>query len=137
VNNLILILDDSPTIRTIIQMTLQSNGYSGISFADGTHALRWLNHHADMQPGLIFLDVNMPRIDGYEWARRVKSQPRFHNTAIVLMSSGATDRIKPRMAGITDYLAKPFTTQTILTTVKTYLPPPAQLRVESRGETIP
>jgi twitching motility two-component system response regulator PilG len=122
VNTFIMVIDDSPTIRKIIEITLQQEGYSGISFADGISALKWLNEHPDMQPALVFLDVQMPGLDGHAWAHHIKSKPRFHNTIIVMMSGDAVKSAKTSLTGVTNYLAKPFTTQAILTTVRTYIP---------------
>jgi twitching motility two-component system response regulator PilG len=127
-DNFVMVVDDSPTIRKIVEMTLQGAGYRGVSFADGVRALKWLGEHAEMRPGLVFLDVHMSGIDGYEWARQVKSKARFHWTSIVLMSGEAFDREKGRVAGVASYLAKPFTTQALLATTQRYLVPMGLLR---------
>jgi len=123
-NHLILIIDDSATIRKVLQTILQREGYSGMSFPDGIAALHWLAEHPDVVPALVFLDVYLPKMDGYEWARRIKALPRYKNTTIVCLSrcNGVIDKLKARLAGAVGSLEKPFITQTILTTVQTYLP---------------
>jgi CheY-like chemotaxis protein len=126
-DNFILIVDDSPTVRTIMEFTLQQAGYGGISFANGVDALTWLDEHPDMQPAFVFLDIQMQGIDGYEWARQVKSNPRFQHTMLVLMSGRLVDQTKLRAVGITASIEKPFTVQTLLTMVQISLPPTAQL----------
>jgi CheY-like chemotaxis protein len=123
-------VDDSATIRTIIAHTLKVAGYCGVSFADGVKALKWLDEHPDMQPTLVYLDAQMPEIDGYAWATYIKSKPRFHHTAIVLMSGEALGKTKAGIAGVTAYIEKPFTTQTILTTARTYIQANALVAVD-------
>jgi twitching motility two-component system response regulator PilG len=120
-DNFIMIVDDSPTIRKIIEITLQQAGYRGVSFADGVAALTWLDGHPDVLPVFIFIDVQMPGIDGYELTRRIKSQPRFRSTAIILMSGEAMNEHKGRLAGVAAHLKKPFTVHAILTTVQAYV----------------
>jgi CheY-like chemotaxis protein len=119
-NNFIMVIDDSPTVRKIVEMNLQSAGYNGVSFADGTSALQWLDEHRDMRPVLVLLDVQIPDIDGYEWAMHVKSKRSFPATTIVLLSGEAVDSEKARIAGVVAHIKKPFTVEMLLTTVQTY-----------------
>ena len=74
-------------------------------------------------PDLILLDIELPRMDGYEVARRLKSKPRFHSTVIVMLSrrDGVIDRLKGRLAGARDYITKPFKTQEIIAVAQAYL----------------
>ena len=132
-NNFIMIIDDSPTIRKIIEITLQPEGYHGVSFADGASALTWLDEHPNMQPALVFLDVQMPDLNGYEWASQIKGKPGFHHTAIALMSGEAINNDKSRLAGIVTHIKKPFTAQTILTTARAYLPPNTRMSAKTEG----
>ena len=128
-DNFIMIVDDSPTVRKIMEFTLQQEGYRGMSFPDGVEALKWLYEHQDCIPLLIFIDVEMPKMSGYILTRHLREKSRFQQTPILLMSSriGVIERLKARLAGATEYLVKPFTTQSILTTVQTYLRPTAFL----------
>jgi twitching motility two-component system response regulator PilG len=123
-----MIVDDSPTVRKIMEFTLQQEGYTGMSFPNGIEAFRWLHEHQDCIPQLIFVDVELPKMSGYTLTRHLREKPRFQQIAILLMSSriGTIERLKARLAGATEYLAKPFTTQMLLTTVQTYLQPPAR-----------
>ena len=128
-DNFIMIVDDSPTVRKIMEFTLQQEGYSGMSFPDGIEALKWLYEHQDCVPQLIFLDVELPKMSGYTLTHHLREKPRFQQTSILLMSGriGTIERLKARLAGATEYLVKPFTMQTILTTVQTYLQPTARI----------
>ena len=105
-NNFIMIVDDSPTVRKIMEFTLQQEGYHGVSFPDGIEAFKWLHEHQDAVPLLIFVDVEMPKMSGYTLTRHLTQKPRFHHTPILLMSSrnGVIDKLKARLAGAADYL---------------------------------
>jgi twitching motility two-component system response regulator PilG len=128
-NSFILIIDDSPTIRKLAEMTLQKADYNGVSFADGESALQWLDEHLDVRPTLVLLDVHLPGIDGYTWAMHIKSKLRFQSTSIVLMSGEPVSREKIRVAGITASIEKPFTIQKLLTMVQ------AQMQAQTLLET--
>lgn len=122
---LIVVADDSPTVCKIIEVTLKREGYDVICFGDGIEVLRWLSSPQARTPALLFLDIIMPRLDGYETARYLKARPDFTQTIIVMLSrrSGVIDRLKARLAGANDYMTKPFTTQQLLAAVEHYLIP--------------
>jgi DNA-binding response OmpR family regulator len=122
-STLILIIDDSPTIRKIVETGLRREGFEVISFPDGVEALTWLASPQGRLPGLILLDVNMPKMDGYEVARHLKARPHYKNIVIVMLTrrDGIMDRLKSRLAGAEDYLTKPFKTQDLLAVVTTRL----------------
>lgn len=122
-NRFILIIDDSATVRKIMEICLSRAGFAVKSFADGVEAMQWLSQSDARVPQLIFLDICLPRMDGYEVARRLKAKTPLEQTVIIILSrrDGVLDRLKGRLAGAKDYLTKPFQTQTILATVEAHL----------------
>ena len=130
---LILIMDDSPTICAILEMTARREGYAARSFLDGYAALRWLISPEGCIPALIFLDLTMPRMDGFTALRHLKSKPALVNVPVIVLTSreGTMDRLKARLAGADEYLTKPFTQEQIVTLFHQYidLPVPATLPV--------
>lgn len=116
-HNYVLIVDDSPTVRKIVELSLQREGYKVHSCVDGLEAMQLLTTPGVRIPDLIVLDIGLPRMDGYEVARRLRSKPQFQRTVIVMLTrrDGIVDRLKGRLAGATVYLTKPFTTQDLLT----------------------
>lgn len=128
-NKLVMIIDDSPTVRKIVEVSLKREGFTVVAFSDGIEALRALtSKQLDRIPDLIFLDIDLPKMNGYEIARYLKSKPAWSNTVIVILSrhNGVVDRLKGRLAGAQTYLTKPFTTQTIVDVVNNslHLTPP-------------
>jgi len=128
-NKLVMIIDDSPTVRKIVEVSLKREGFTVVAFSDGIEALRALTtRQLDRIPDLVFLDIDLPKMNGYEIARYLKSKPAWSNTVIVILSrhNGVVDRLKGRLAGAQTYLTKPFTTQTIVDVVNNclHLTPP-------------
>jgi twitching motility two-component system response regulator PilG len=126
-NKLIMVIDDSETVRKIIITCLGREGFSIVGFPDGVEAICWLSQPNARIPELVILDIGLPKLDGYEVARRLKSKPQFKNTIIVLLSrrNGVIDRLKGRLAGAKEYISKPFKTQDIISVVESYLGVPA------------
>lgn len=124
-DKLVMIIDDSPVVRKIIEATLRREGIRSISFADGIEALSALAEQ-NLVPDLVLLDVGMPKLDGYQVAQLLKVRPRFKNTVIIMLSGhdGKLDFLKGRIAGASVYLTKPFKTRDILSTVHRYLDAP-------------
>jgi twitching motility two-component system response regulator PilG len=108
--DLILIIEDSLTVRVIAEICLGRAGYTCLSFADGASALRWLRQAAPCVPRLLLLDLGLPGMDGYRIARLLRSNPFWNEMAIVMLTghNGVIDRIKGRLAGACLYLTKPF-----------------------------
>jgi len=115
-----MVIDDSQTIRRTAETLLAREGYSVITASDGYEALGKIVDH---QPALIFIDIMMPRLDGYQVCSLIKGNPKFSATPVVMLSSkdGVFDRARGRIVGSDKYLTKPFTKDEILTAVKTYL----------------
>ncbi len=112
----IMVIDDSNTIRRSAEIFLGQAGHRVVLAEDGFDALAKL---ADARPVLIFCDVLMPRLDGYQFCALVRHSTRFHATPIVMLTSkdGLFDRARGNLVGCTDYLTKPFTKDSLLQVV--------------------
>ena len=115
-----MVIDDSQTIRRTAETLLAREGYAVVTASDGYEALGKIVDH---QPALIFIDIMMPRLDGYQVCSLIKGNPKFSGTPVVMLSSkdGVFDRARGRIVGSDRYLTKPFTKDEILTAVKSYL----------------
>ncbi len=114
----VMIIDDSNTIRRSAEIFLVQAGCQVILAEDGFDALAKI---ADHQPDIIFCDIMMPRLDGYQTCSLIKKNPRFRATPVVMLSSkdGLFDRARGRMVGSDQYLTKPFTKDSLLQSVAT------------------
>ena len=131
-SKLIMVIDDSPTVRKIIEVCLRREGLEVVSYPDGIQALRAVTNRL---PDLVILDLDLPKMSGFEVARYMRSKPQWSRTVIVILSrhDGILVRLKARLAGAQAYLTKPFTTQMIVDVVKTTLglPRPSPLTATS------
>jgi twitching motility two-component system response regulator PilG len=111
-----MVIDDSNTIRRSAEIFLKQAGCEVILANDGFEALAKVNDH---QPAIIFCDILMPRLDGYQTCALIKRSPRFSKTPVVMLSSkdGLFARARGRMVGSSEYLTKPFTKDSLLTAV--------------------
>lgn len=116
----ILVIDDSQTIRRTAETLLGREGYEVITASDGFEALARV---ADQQPDLIFIDIMMPRLDGYQACALIKANPRFAGTPVIMLSSrdGLFDRARGRIVGSDQYLTKPFTREELIDAVRRHL----------------
>lgn len=112
----VMVIDDSNTIRRSAEIFLGQAGCEVVLAEDGFDALAKI---ADHHPDLIFVDVMMPRLDGYQTCALIKKNPRFKSTPVIMLSSkdGLFDRARGRMVGSDEYLTKPFTKDSLLTAV--------------------
>jgi len=117
----VLVIDDSNTIRRSAEIFLRQGGHEVILAEDGFDALAKVNDHT---PDLIFCDILMPRLDGYQTCAIIKRNPRFTTVPIIMLSSkdGVFDKSRGRMVGSEDYLTKPFTKEQLLRAVAQYHP---------------
>ena len=117
----ILVVDDSSTICRSAEIFLTQAGYSVILAEDGYEALSLIVDH---EPGLVFWDILMPRLDGYHTCGLIRDSDRFSELPVVLLSSrdGLFDRARGALAGASAYLTKPFTKDSLLRTVREQLP---------------
>ena len=112
----VLVIDDSNTIRRSAEIFLKQGGHEVLLAEDGFDALAKVN---DYQPHLIFCDILMPRLDGYQTCAIIKRNPKFALVPVVMLSSkdGVFDKARGRMVGAQDYLTKPFTKDQLLKAV--------------------
>ena len=122
-SKLVMIVDDSLTVRKIIETSLKREGFRSVSYADGFEAMSALTNPASRIPDLVILDIGLPQMDGYEIARRLKTKQQYNNTVIVMLTGrdGVLDRLKGRLAGAKDYITKPFRTQEVMSVVHSHL----------------
>jgi len=113
----VLVIDDSNTIRRSAEIFLKQGGHQVLLSEDGFDALSKV---IDFEPDLIFCDILMPRLDGYQTCAIIKRNAKFSTVPIVMLSSkdGVFDKARGRMAGSQDYLTKPFTKDQLLQTVQ-------------------
>ena len=113
----VLVVDDSNSIRRSAEIFLKQGGHEVLLAEDGFDALAKIN---DTPPDLIFCDILMPRLDGYQTCAIIKRNPRFASIPVVMLSSkdGVFDKARGRMVGSQDYLTKPFTKDQLLTAVQ-------------------
>ncbi len=120
----ILAIDDSLTVRKIMETTHERQGIALQTFGDGVEALQWLHEHPTVIPFLVYLDICMPRMDGYDVARHLHTWPHLSAVPIVMLTGrdGVLDRLKGRLAGAKGYITKPFRGEEILIETLRYLP---------------
>ena len=113
----VLVIDDSSTIRRSAEIFLKQSGHEVLLADDGFDALAKIRDH---QPDVIFCDIMMPRLDGYQTCAIIKRNPRFAATPVIMLSSrdGVFDKARGRMVGSEDFLTKPFTKEQLLTAVQ-------------------
>ena len=116
----VLVIDDSNTIRRSAEMFLRQAGFEVILAEDGFDALAKISDH---QPRIIFVDIMMPRLDGYQTCALIKQNPHLKSTPVIMLSSkdGVFDRARGRLAGSDRYLTKPFTKEALIETVNEYV----------------
>ena len=112
----VMVIDDSNTIRRSAEIFLGQAGCEVLLAEDGFDALAKI---ADHRPDVIFVDIMMPRLDGYQTCALIKKNPRLANTPVIMPSSkdGLFDRARGRMVGSDEYLTKPFTKDSLLKAV--------------------
>ncbi len=112
----VMVIDDSNTIRKTAEIFLRQAGAQVVLAEDGFDALAKINDH---QPNVVFCDILMPRLDGYQTCALIKKNAKFAATPVIMLSSkdGLFDRARGRMVGSDEYLTKPFTKDGLLKTV--------------------
>jgi twitching motility two-component system response regulator PilG len=115
----VLVIDDSNTIRRSAEIFLRQGGHEVVLAEDGFDALSKVSDH---DPELIFCDILMPRLDGYQTCAIIKRNPRYAHVPVIMLSSkdGLFDKARGRMVGSQDYLTKPFTKEQLLRVVETF-----------------
>ncbi len=118
----VLVIDDSNTIRRSAEIFLRQAGYEVVLAEDGFDALAKISDH---QPRVIFVDIMMPRLDGYQTCALVKQNPNLKSTPVIMLSSkdGVFDRARGRLAGSDRYLTKPFTKESLIDAINSCVNP--------------
>ena len=116
----VMVIDDSNTIRRSAEIFLKAAGCEVVLAEDGFDALAKI---ADQHPQVIFVDIMMPRLDGYQTCALIKRNAKFKSTPVIMLSSkdGLFDRARGRMAGSDQYLTKPFTQDSLIEAVNNYI----------------
>ena len=116
----VLVIDDSNTIRRSAEIFLKQGGYEVLLAEDGFDALSKVNDH---DPDLIFCDILMPRLDGYQTCAIIKRNLKFATVPIIMLSSkdGLFDKARGRIVGSEQYLTKPFTREELLDAIRKHV----------------
>jgi twitching motility two-component system response regulator PilG len=126
----VVVIDDSPTIRKIMELTLQRMDLRVVSAASGVAGLAAVAEH---NPVLIFLDIVLPNVNGYQLCQVIKRNPRYQHIPVIMLSGkdGLFDKVRGRLAGANDYITKPFEPGAVLAAVRKHRPqaPAAAARV--------
>jgi len=117
----VMVIDDSKTIRRTAESLLKREGYDVVTATDGYEALAKI---ADHQPQIIFVDIMMPRLDGYQTCALIKNHQMFRSVPVIMLSSkdGLFDKARGRIVGSEQYLTKPFTREELLSAIRTHVP---------------
>ena len=116
----VLVIDDSKTIRKTAETLLKKEGCEVLTAVDGFEALSKI---ADHKPDIIFVDIMMPRLDGYQTCALIKHNQLFRSTPVIMLSSkdGLFDRARGRIVGSEQYLTKPFTREELLDAIRKHV----------------
>ncbi len=116
----VMVIDDSKTIRRTAETLLKKSGCEVFTATDGFEALAKILEH---RPSIIFVDIMMPRLDGYQTCALIKNNKMFKNTPVIMLSSkdGLFDRARGRIVGSERYLTKPFTKDELLSAITQYV----------------
>ena len=117
----VMVIDDSKTIRRTAETLLKKDGCEVVTATDGFEALSKI---ADHQPQIVFVDIMMPRLDGYQTCALIKNNQMFRQTPVIMLSSkdGLFDKARGRIVGSEQYLTKPFTRDELLSAIRKYVP---------------
>jgi twitching motility two-component system response regulator PilG len=118
----VVVIDDSPTIRKIMELVLSRLGLRMVGADTGVTGLAAVAQH---NPALIFVDVVLPRLNGYQICQVIKRHPRYRNTPVVMLSGrdGVFDKVRGRLAGADGYITKPFELRSVVAVVQEHLRP--------------
>jgi DNA-binding response OmpR family regulator len=122
---LVMVIDDAPVIRSVVESTLRRRGFRVVSFADGLAAIGALARGDVEVPNLLLLDIGMPKMGGYEVAQILRAKDEFAHTVLIMLSGhdGLLDRLRGKLVGARDFITKPFNTQHLAEVVCSYLLP--------------
>jgi twitching motility two-component system response regulator PilG len=115
-----MVIDDSKTIRRTAETLLQREGYEVVTAVDGFEALSKI---AETNPDIVFVDIMMPRLDGYQTCALIKNSQQYQNIPIIMLSSKDSlfDQAKGRIVGSDQYLTKPFSKDELIDAIRTHV----------------
>ena len=116
----VMVIDDSKTIRRTAETLLQREGCNVVTAVDGFEALSKI---AEANPDIVFVDIMMPRLDGYQTCALIKNSQNYQNTPVIMLSSkdGLFDQAKGRVVGSDEYLTKPFSKDELLNAIRNHV----------------
>ncbi len=116
----VLVVDDSPTIRKIVEITLKRQGIEVVSAASGVIALAAI---ANTPPQLILLDIMLPMVNGYQVCQIIRRNPEYRHIPVVMISGkdGIFDKVRGKLVGATEYITKPFEPTHLLATIRRHV----------------
>ncbi len=116
----VMVIDDSKTIRRTAETLLKKEGCDVVTATDGFEALSKI---ADHQPQILFVDIMMPRLDGYQTCALIKNNQMYKAIPVIMLSSkdGLFDKARGRIVGSDEYLTKPFTRDELLAAIRKYV----------------
>lgn len=116
----VMVVDDSRTIRRTAETLLEREGFTVITADDGFEAL---SRMVESEPDIVFLDIMMPRLDGYQTCSVIKSNGRFRGTPVIMLSSkdGIFDKARGKLAGSEQFITKPFTREDLLEAIQQHV----------------
>ena len=116
----VMVIDDSKTIRRTAETLLKKEGCDVLTAVDGFEALAKIS---DQKPNIIFVDIMMPRLDGYQTCALIKNNAQFRGTPVIMLSSkdGLFDKARGRIVGSEQYLTKPFTREELLDAIRKHV----------------
>ncbi|HEY7832411.1 MAG TPA: response regulator [Ktedonobacterales bacterium] len=119
----VMVIDDSVTIRAVVDAGLRRAGYRVSAYADGLAAMGALARGEVEVPDLVLVDLDLPRMDGYEVTRILRGKPEFAGTHFIILTcyDGAWNRLRARLAGATEFIVKPFHMAYLVATVRRYV----------------
>lgn len=119
----VVVIDDSAVVRKLVETSLRRAGIRCTSYRDGFEALQAFKEGQGHIPDLIFLDISLPKLNGFDLLRLLKSSPRLDHTVIVMLSGrdSMVDRLKSRLAGAKGYITKPFKPEELVSIIQSSL----------------
>ena len=116
----VLVVDDSPTIRKIVEITLKRQGVQVVTAPSGVIALAAI---ANTPPQLILLDIMLPKVNGYQICQIIRRNPEYKHIPVVMLSGkdGVFDKVRGKLVGATEYITKPFEPRDLLRVVRKYV----------------
>lgn len=123
----VMVIDDSMTVRAVVEASLKRAGFRVATFPDGLAAMGALARGEVEVPNLLLLDIGLPKMDGYEVARILRSKPDFGETVVVMLTAhdGVFDKLRSRLVGASAFITKPFNVKYVVEVVRQYLHPSA------------